>query len=745
VPVRKLNEGEWDARIDHNFSSRDSVFARFSYDQATSFVPGGAPGFAEQNAFASSQNITNHGRNVAISETHVVSDRTINQFQAGFNRIFNHILSFGDRSCESAKLGIEGANLSGLCDSLTGLPASLTQSTTDCVSCGLSSTQLSGGYYALGDRGFTPFQGGTNVFSVSDSLNMTRGNHNISVGGGIRANQMNVLTNGFQDGYFLIFGGYTNDASADLLTGAVGGGIHDQTFQGATTGRRWKLFRPYVQDDWRLTKNLTANIGLAWAFVTPLTEAQNRQANFDFVTGRFLIPGQGSDGRAGVELDKTALEPRIGLSWKPFGSETTAIRAGYSIFHDSSWNQGAQGLWQNPPFYAESENFNGLCPFGDTTSSCGLARTFLPVFTSPPDPFQFQGIIQSQNTNFKQGRVQQFNLNIEHQLPGDIVVTAGYAGSRSAHILVDGVNRNVASPTACFPTIGGVPNSEYDPNYHLGCGVANVPWGPPTFPFPPVIANITDTGSARYNSFQVKAETKSSKHGIYGLLSYTYARNLDSGFPDGVGTSTGATYWPLPGTQKADWALSQIDLKHNFSASVIYDLPFGKGKQFGNGWNGATNTVLGNWEVDVIEKITSGFPVFVFNSSNGSGVGFNVGGSSFNRPDQICGPKASNPTLSEWFNTDCFAPAADGKLGDASRTPVYGPDFVNTDFSAIKHFILPYRDGMRLDFRAEFFNVFNHAQFAQPGADISSTSTFGAINATVNNPRLVQFALKLQF
>jgi hypothetical protein len=736
VPVRKLNEGEFDVRVDHNFSTNDSIFARFSYDQATSFIPGGAPGFAEQNAFASTQNITNHGRNATISETHIFSQRAINQFQVGFNRIFNHILSFGDRSCESAKLGIQGADLSSACDQYTGLPPTLTQSTTDCVSCSFTSTQLFGGYYNLGDRGFAPFQGGTNVFSASDSLNLTRGNHNINFGIGIRANQMNVLTNGFQDGYLLIFGGFTGDASADLLTGAVGGGIHDQTFQGATTGRRWKLFRPYVQDDWRITKNLTANIGLAWAIVTPITEAQNRQANFDFVTGKFLIPGQTSDGAVGVQLDKTALEPRIGLSWKPFGSSTTVIRAAYAIFHDSSWNQGAQGLWQNPPFYAESDNFfPGLCPFGDTTSNCGLARTFLPVFTSPPNPYQFQGTIQSQDTNFKQGRVQQFNLDIEHQLPGDIVLTAGYAGSRSSHILVDGVNMNVLSPSGC----GTIPG------YTLGCGQPTVPWSAPTFPNgPPVIDNITDTGSARYDSLQVKAETKSS-HGIYALISYTYSRAMDSGFPDGVGTSTGATYWPLPGTQKADWALSQIDLKHNLSASFIYDLPFGKGKQYGSNWGSATNAALGNWEVDVIEKITSGFPIFVFNSVDNSGVNFNQGGNNYNRPNQVCDPKASNPVLSQWFNTQCFVQAPSGELGNASRTPVYGPDFVNTDLSLIKHFMIPYREGMRLDFRAEFFNLFNHPQFGQPGADISTGTTFGVINSTVNNPRVMQFALKLAF
>ena len=169
VPVRKLNEGEFDIRLDHNFSSKDSVFARFSYDQAYSFVPGGSPGFAEQGAFASTQNITNHGRNVAVSETHLLSANTINQFNAGFNRIFNHISSFGTGTCEAAKLGIQGADLGAACDSITGYPASLNQSTKDCVGCGLSSTQLTG-YWSVGDRGFSPFQGGTNVFTVSDSL-----------------------------------------------------------------------------------------------------------------------------------------------------------------------------------------------------------------------------------------------------------------------------------------------------------------------------------------------------------------------------------------------------------------------------------------------------------------------------------------------------------------------------------------------------------------------------------------------
>jgi hypothetical protein len=196
---------------------------------------------------------------------------------------------------------------------------------------------------------------------------------------------------------------------------------------------------------------------------------------------------------------------------------------------------------------------------------------------------------------------------------------------------------------------------------------------------------------------------------------------------------------------------------------VTYELPFGRGKQFGSDWNGALNAVLGNWEVDLIERVTSGFPLFVVDSSNNSGVTFSWNGNNLNRPDQVGdpnrgGPVAANPgcaapsqvhTLQHWFNPCAFAPAAAGELGNADRGPMYGPHFVNTDLSFIKHFLLPYRD-MHLDFRAEFFNAWNHAQFYLGGGasqmqDIEAPTSFGVVNGTVNNPRVIQFALKLMF
>jgi hypothetical protein len=779
-PVRKLNEGTGDIRLDHNFSNKDSAFARFSYDQATNFVPGGSPTWTEVNAFGSNQHINNHGRNAVISETHLISDRTINQASFGFSRIFNHILSFGTGTCEAAIIGIPGADLGSHCDAITGYPPSLNQSDKDCISCGLTSFQMTN-YMSLGDRGYAPYQGGTNVFSVSDSLDLIRGKHNVKFGATYRAEEMNIRNNAFQDGFVTYVGAAraTGDNMGDLLLGSMGSfAAHDQTFLGGTVGRRWKLFRPYVQDDWRVTNNLTVNIGVAWALATPETEVENRQANFDVQNLTWYVP-TGSPGiagckncvasnnRVGIQFDSTALEPRIGFAWKPMGSDKTAIRAGYAIFHDSAWNQGGQGLWQNPPYYAEVDPYPlGVCtPFG--TPGCGLSNGFLlaagtasttpvtggAVYNAPVNPGAYTGTIQSMNRNFVQGMVQQYNLNVERQIPGDIVLTAGYAGSRSNHILVSQVNENISSPTACGVKAG----------YTLGCGFPSFPYATP---FEAVDSN-NSIGNARYDSLQIKAETKSARHGLYGLLGYTWSRTFDSGMPDGLGSNPGALYWPLPGANKLDWGLSQLNLNDVFTGSIIYDLPFGKGKAYGSNWSAPANTILGNWQVNVIERAESGFPLFVVDSADESGVFFMYNGLVIQRPNEVGnpnqpGPVAANPsciapaqihTIAHWFNPCAFMQAPAGELGSAARAPVYGPRYVNTDFSLIKDF--PLHEAMNLEFRAEFFNLFNHPHFFLPGLagtgeqDINTQSSFGVIsetiNQTVNDARSVQFALKFRF
>jgi hypothetical protein len=781
LPTRVLNEGTGDIRVDHNFSSKDSAFARFSYDQASNYVPGGSPAWAEQNAFGSNQYIANHGRNAMLSETHVFSATTINQLNVGFNRIFNHILSYGTGSCEAAKLNIPGADLGAKCDGITGYPASLNQATNDCESCGLTSFQM-GSYYAIGDRGYAPYQGGTNVYSVGDTIDLIRGKHDIRVGFTFRANEMNVRNNAFQDGYIVNFGTETGDDIGDLLVGAMGVfAAHDQTFLGATTGRRFKLYRPYIQDDWRVTPNLTLNLGFAWAIVPPETEVDNRQANYDVKSLKWYVPAGSpglsgcticvpTNGRLGIQFDWKALEPRIGFAWKPFSSDRTVVRGGYAIFHDSSWDQGGQGLWQNPPYYAEVDPCTFCLTYGQASGSlsggfllpAGTSSTVdVPggaVYNAPVNPASYTGTIQSQNRNFVQGMIEQFNLNVERQLPGNVVLTVGYAGTRSEHILTSQLNENLNSPSACGSS---------NPTYTLGCGFGYFPYAinqPGGGVFQSVDTN-NSIGQARYDSLQIKAETKSARHGIYALLGYTYSRNFDNGMPDGLGTNPGALYYPLPGSAKLDWGLSELNLNQSFTASVLYDLPFGKGKAYGNNWSSPLDTAFGHWSVNLIERATTGFPLYVVDSSGVSGVDFSYNGNNFARPDQVGNPNVAgtvpgNPTcsapskihtISNWFNPCAFEIAPSGELGTGVRAPVYGPRFVNTDFSLIKDFPMNFREGMALQFRAEFFNLMNHPQYFLEGAaatgemDINTSSSFGVINNTVNNPRLVQFALKLKF
>jgi Carboxypeptidase regulatory-like domain len=748
-PVRQLDQTKFDVRLDHTISNQDNLFGRFSYDQAFSFVPGGSPGFAEANAFGSNQRIRNHARNVALGETHVFSANMVNQASFGYNRIFDYISSQGTGSCLSATIGggIPNANLG--CASGKCLPGA--------YSCGLVSTEFQGGYWALGDRGFSPFQGGTNVFSFRDSLDYVHHKHDFKFGIDFRANQMNVGTEAFQDGFWIVgvAGNFTGNnalniagnSEADFLLGITGLAIHDQTYEGPVTGRRWKSYRPFAEDNWRVTPNIILNIGLAWDMTTPITDNRGRQADYLPLTGKLLIANQdGVSGSAGIKMDWTNLEPRLGATWKVFGSDKTVLRLGYAIYHDSAWSQGAQGLWQNPPFLGESDAFGAQgCAFATSYCATTLAKT--PAATSlssgfeaiptPPTAATFTGNFSYEPTNLKHGMVQQYNVNVERQLVGNLVLTAGFAGSQGTHILVTGNNLTTGSPSAC----GKVPN------YTLGCNSNGSPYSSPyVAPNFNDIFLFGDVGKTSYNSLQIKAETKTPKYGLYALFAYTYSRTYDNGLTDGLGSVLSAPFFPLPNWQNLDWALSQINLDNNFVGSLIYDLPVGRGKQFGSNWNPVTNAILGNFQVTLIQKVLSGFPVTLIDSNNQSGAGFSNGGNDndWNRPNRVAGCNAGNAAHGklQWINTACFVAPPAGELGNASRAPATGPDFVNTDFSVIKQIGLPREMG--LNFRAEFFNLFNHSQFGSPVNDVSSAG-FGFVQSTVSNPRLIQLALRLSF
>jgi hypothetical protein len=764
-PVRSLNETKFDARVDYTLTAKDNLFGRFSYDQANSFAPGGAPMLAESNSFGSNEDLINHARNAGVGWSHVFSPNLINQATFGYDRIFDYIASLGNFSCGSALLGIPNADL-GCSSGGTAAPGGN-------YSQGYVSTQFTGGYWALGDRGYSPFQGGTDIYSFKDSVDVIKGKHEIHAGIDLRINQMNVGTEAFSSGFLLpgVTGNFTSGGTAagnpeaDVLLGISGGAIHDQTYDGAITGRRWKIIRPFAEDDWRVTPSLTLSLGLAWDLTTPITEVRNRMADYIPSTSQLLIAGQNGVSRsAGINMFWAAYEPRLGLAWKVGHSDKTVVRAGFGIYHDSSWSQGAQGLWQNPPNLGETDQFAGAgCAFATSYCALTLGETpsgtfnFSTGFTPPTLPLtvaDFEGTYYYQRPNFQPGRVHQYNADVERQLPGNVLLTAGYAGANGGHILTIGNGININSPSACGTL----------PGYTIGCLPGGAPY---VYPYPTLnfnsIVEFGDVGQTHYNSLQVKAETKTPKHGLYALVAYTYSKTYDNGLSDGLGSEVSAPFFPLPNWQKLDWALSQINLDHSFTASAIYDLPFGKGKMFASGASTLTDTLIGNWQVTLIERISSGFAVPLIDSSNQSGTGFNQGGNgnNYNRPNQVagCNTKAADHSKHYYINPACFTTPevmlADGtyveELGNAKRVPVSGPDFVNTDASLIKQFRLPREMG--LNFRAEFFNLFNHPEFGSPIADINYgspaahtiSSSFGQVNSTVNNPRLMQLALKLTF
>ncbi len=708
-PIMRFSNDPFDVRVDQILSNNDALFVRFSYDAASEFQPGGLPGLGTGPGVGSTLNFHTDARNVAISETHTFSPTAINQLTLGFNRVFNRMQGVGTSpqyANTPQKIGIPGANLG------------------DPVTWGMSAIIISGGYNGLGDRVYTPFVGGTNVWHFADSLNRVVGAHTLKMGLSARLMQLNSLsiarpagsysfdglfTAGFTQGSL---NGTTGSPIASILMGLPASGTHDYFFNGYMIGRRWKEFRGFFEDAWRVSPNLTLNVGLAYAVATPQTEAGNRFTNFDFATGQFLVAGKNGVSASGnVNTAWMGLQPRLGFAWSPHGSRKTSIRGGYGIFGDVSDEGGIPGLYQNPP------NAYGYAFTGDNTnipSTRALSQGFAPVSAAPPFA-NYRGNLYLAQLDFVQGMVQQWNVNVQREIPGAIVLTVAYGGTRGSHLQTKGFNLNTATP-----------------------GPGNNPASRRPYPQFTNINAILSRGTVRYDSLQVKAEKRLS-HGLYSLLSYTYAKSITNGPAQTLGNGMGIKYFPLSQSivpKNSDKGLADTDLRHNVTLSWIYNLPFGRDRAFLRNASKPAQTILGNWQLNGITRLRSGFPLMMFMSTNQSGTQFG------NRPNRICDGALPNPTPTKFFDTSCFVAPPVGVLGNSARTVLSGPGQVNFDFSIFK--TIPIRESMDVQFRTEFFNILNTAQFDQPGVAAGS-ATFGQVQATINTARLIQFALKLRF
>ena len=553
------------------------------------------------------------------------------------------------------------------------------------------------------------------TFQGTNNVSYTRGAHSIKAGFNIERFHNN------QDNTFAV-NGITSFTSLRNFLGAQP--IFTlMTVPGFDAIRGWRqsLFGFYIQDDYKATPNLSLNLGLRYEFITSPTEVNDKSATL-------VHPLQDPETTVGdvfyrnPSLDNFA--PRLGFAWDPFGDGKTAIRGGFGLYY----NQLLSDVYlfagvRNPPFFVN-------------------AGQLFPTF---PDPF-VQGIpasaasIEAVQFFPNQPYVMQYNLNIQREVAPDTRFQIGYVGSRGVHLirLAEGFNNKenaaqIVNGRKFFPEGGGRNNPA----------------------FSSIRMRLTD-GNSSYNSLQLGVNKRSSR-GFRFQVNYTLSKLMDDGSitvaagTRGGGDSTNAVGEQDPFDREADLGLSNFDVRHNLVFNYTVDLPFGPGRRFGSGWSGFAGKFAQGWQISGITTAASGNPFTVrIGFDNARSISFRGGGGL--RPDLA--PGANNNPIREnnpdqYFDPTNFLLPEAGFFGNLGRNTLIGPGLVNFDFAIVKRTSLL---GERsLEFRAEFFNIFNRANFELPPnielftPDGSSIPSAGRIVNTVTTSRQIQFGLKFVF
>jgi hypothetical protein len=468
---------------------------------------------------------------------------------------------------------------------------------------------------------------------------------------------------------------------------------------------RYPDFNFYVQDDIKVTRQLTLNLGLRYELVPVLSDKDGGMRNFDFKTGQ-LYPAPGTEMKFYNGAHKN-FAPRFGFAWQPLASGRTVLRGGYGWYYARTVTYGPAALAANPPALVTRSFTNpaytppGLPPVtivdflantDPTVASGGAASAIDPTYTQTPS-------------------TQIWSMDIQHQLPAGVLFDVGYKGVLTTHL--DGrVDYNTAPP---------------------GSGAVN-----PRRPYPAWGSINTNVSAfnATYHALIVKAEKRMS-HGLSFLTSYSWAKAIDQTY--GAAGDPGESGGVLAPQDRTNWsaekALSGMNLKHRAVLSFLYQLPFGPGKPLAN-WRGAAGKLLGGWMVTGITTFQSGAPLTIRTLVDVSNTG-----TAFQRPDALRNPvlPTSERTLARWFDTSAFADPKTFRYGNAGRSLVEKPGINNWDASLLKDTTLTER--VKMQFRAEFFNAFNHPMWGTPTFELGD-DRFGQISSA-RDPRLIQLGLKL--
>jgi Carboxypeptidase regulatory-like domain len=704
APTRAQDWDQYDVRVDHNHSERNTFFTRYSWSKTVTTNPftfaavqlPGLPkavGLGNEDTFAGASTLRAH--HAVINWVHVLSPQMIIDLRAGYARF----------QLDFTQADVEGGDQLGV---KLGVPNANQQEQQNAIP-----IFSPAGYTGIGHSRSLPILRRENTYQYVGNLTFTGSAHTVKTGLDVRRRHLTEYQTNRGNGRFNFAPNITNNpanntggsAMAAFLLGAPS--LIEQDYLLAWVGIRGTEYSAYVADDWRATRKLTLNIGLRYELDTPYSEVANRWANFDPKTATVLIAGRnGVSESAGVNTFRKGFAPRFGFAYQL--GDRTVVRGGAGIF----WNTAGHG--------GNALRLQRHVPFGPIFSfSPGnffVTRRVSDGFpTIPPLDLRLadnpSGSVIGVDPNYQPGYAEQFNLTVQHELPSSLLLKASYVGNLGRHLDTN-FNLNQAVPGA-----GAVNNRR--PFFGVRPALADVTWA------------VSD-GLAAYHGFQFSAE-KRLTHGLSGLLSYTLGHSIDT-----VGQSFGGgADGPLPQdprNRRADRGNSPFDIRHRLTIAWNYALPFGKGRKWLSG--GPAEYALGGWQVNSISTFQTGLPFTP--TANSATVNTGTG----SRPNRTGVGKLDDPTVDRWFDTSAFATPAQFTYGNSGRNILYGPGRVNFDFSLFKQFRV--REGLNLQFRTEFFNLFNTPQFDLPNAAIGASNA-GTITGIVGTPRQIQFGLKLAF
>jgi hypothetical protein len=696
--VNTVRAPQGDFKIDFQATSKDHIFGRESlaHKNYTNPSPANMFMFGGPNSEAFNQNAV-LGWDRAISAT------IVNEARVGFNRfnVVDTANSYGIN--QNNNLGILNGNIPGLAYT-SGIAQFQISGFTVSNNLGGSSNSLTG------DPGWTNAKRIANIFEYSDSLTWVKDKHTLKFGANIQQIQ-STLTNSQDDprGIFFFNGNYTSNQGASgtgnpyasFLLGSPYQVYRD--FVNTVPAVRMTFAGFYTQDDFRITKSLTLNIGLRWDLFTRPVEKFNRQSNFDPATGLIDIASSNNRG-PNVANNYTNWGPRVGLAYSPDNGKT-AIRAafGISYFPDNFGSTGGT-LERNYPFFTLGR-YNTPTPYTPfwNLSTNGLTAPINVPYTpggtvTPPPGF---GVFFVSKT-FKQDHAQVWNFSIERQLPGNMMFSVAYVGTHGLHLYRDlQLNQSLPGPG----------------DFHLRNPFNSVA------PNIPTVDQRNGDGTSHYNALQIKA-VKRYSIGLSFLAAYTWSKTLDN--------TTTILY---PWDDKLNYGLSQgfklVDVPQNLVLSYTYELPFGKGT------SGMKSYLLGGWSINGITTFQAGQPLRVTVASN-----LLNNNSSGNSANITCSSVSTPKTVQAWFDTSCFTAPPAYTFGNSGVGHVRGPGIHNWDFSVAKNTKLGERSALRIE--AGFFNLFNNPHFANPNTT-QGNSSFGTISSDRLPPRLIQLGAKFSF